>query len=468
MGTNYGFHRGLSKNTTGILNSQLETRDQASGLKTAFILSSSSKIVSQNSSSIPTGSSLSTRGSLEPYVSVGCLKCGAPDHVATNRNCPRPRKGAPVVYGTPVSTPITKKAVSRSSKKHTTDNHQLKAAKLGDSTKFWYYISDDDDSEGEKQGSSNSVKKIRFEKDEKYKGQSSTIFDKNYYGLENGAPGITHHHVDEVMQLEKSSKSFAFKEVINIKKQKVTGTGDDTDEFTRGITRNLAETSVTTHPSNLHGRVDPRVIPQIESEPKMIHDENCLGSIPSLPWKVSGSLTFSPTKQSAIHLNGDVKASRTPRQQKRVSKLVAIVDGKEAQNPVASPQKQLRKTAEAFYPTTPKDTGSRKNYGIKQSRCSTISTTHGLDSSPQFSRLTTLVPSPRYPATDSHHTTEGDTNRSPVDRKNSSAPEKKMDLGAFKYNYMGSRNHIQAPRVRYAPNRVQGWRECRSMGTGLE
>lgn len=98
---------------------------------------------------MPKRASFFTAPSPEPYVSVGCLKCGAIDHTASNRNCPRPRKASTATNAVAVATQIPKKPVVRTPKKAVADNHQIKKAKLGDNTKFWYYKSDDSQSEEE-------------------------------------------------------------------------------------------------------------------------------------------------------------------------------------------------------------------------------------------------------------------------------------------------------------------------------
>ncbi|KAI5776326.1 hypothetical protein EDC01DRAFT_480935 [Geopyxis carbonaria] len=59
---------------------------------------------------------------------IVCYKCGGNDHIATNRNCPRPRNK-------PVGNTDT------TWKKPVSDTANIKDAKVGDETKFWYYES---------------------------------------------------------------------------------------------------------------------------------------------------------------------------------------------------------------------------------------------------------------------------------------------------------------------------------------
>jgi hypothetical protein len=151
----------------------------ANSLKPAATLTNSVKKEGpQGPASVPIRASFFTAPSPEPYVSVGCLKCGALDHSASNRNCPRPRKASTATNAAAVATQIPKKPVARTPKKAIADNHQIKKAKLGDNTKFWYYKSDDSQSE-EEIGTKNSDQRnpIKEEYQERLYDDFNSIMD---------------------------------------------------------------------------------------------------------------------------------------------------------------------------------------------------------------------------------------------------------------------------------------------------
>jgi hypothetical protein len=72
----------------------------------------------------------------EPDSFSGCYKCGATDHFATNRNCPRPRKKQEHDPSSLSFAPLPSKQQNRH-----TEMKFIKEARQGDSTKFWYYPS---------------------------------------------------------------------------------------------------------------------------------------------------------------------------------------------------------------------------------------------------------------------------------------------------------------------------------------
>lgn len=116
-----------------------------------------------------------------------CYKCGALDHVATNRNCPRPRAKAAVP--TTPSTPTFSSAISavslspgstgsarEASRRGSSGrpNHTIpKEARLGTDTKFWYYKSDGND------GTSTNDESDRHDSESDVgNGAETTIFDR--------------------------------------------------------------------------------------------------------------------------------------------------------------------------------------------------------------------------------------------------------------------------------------------------
>ncbi|KAF8533299.1 hypothetical protein BDD12DRAFT_899674 [Trichophaea hybrida] len=91
---------------------------------------------------------------------TGCYKCGALDHIATNRNCPRPRK--------PQRSPLRHhhrrcrcSHLAFSGSRPRRKVHQRR--RLGDDTRFWFYTDDD---ENEERSSSVEIIVKREEKSE--------------------------------------------------------------------------------------------------------------------------------------------------------------------------------------------------------------------------------------------------------------------------------------------------------------
>ena len=72
------------------------------------------------------------------HAMSSCYKCGATDHVATNRNCPRLRRGATVAAPAPQQILATPRPASRGETKF------IKTARQGEDTKFWFYTSEDE------------------------------------------------------------------------------------------------------------------------------------------------------------------------------------------------------------------------------------------------------------------------------------------------------------------------------------
>jgi hypothetical protein len=73
-----------------------------------------------------------------------CYKCGSFDHQATNRNCPRPRKATifiQPILPTPNETPETRFAllVGKSTSIYQRKVQDLKDARSGEPTKYWFY-----------------------------------------------------------------------------------------------------------------------------------------------------------------------------------------------------------------------------------------------------------------------------------------------------------------------------------------
>ncbi|KAF8241566.1 hypothetical protein K440DRAFT_641999 [Wilcoxina mikolae CBS 423.85] len=91
---------------------------------------------------------------------TGCYKCGALDHVATNRNCPRPRKPSAAIT---TATATAAAAPTLPSPALDRDAKFIKDARLGDDTRFWFYTDDD---ENEERSSSVEIIVKREEKSE--------------------------------------------------------------------------------------------------------------------------------------------------------------------------------------------------------------------------------------------------------------------------------------------------------------
>lgn len=385
----------------------------------------------------------------EPYVSVGCLKCGAPDHVATNRNCPRPRKSTPAAYTIPPQTQATKKSIAKSpTKKPAVDNHHLKEAKVGDDTKFWYYISDDSE-EGE-QGDTKAGKRVCVEMSQ---NQDPTATRGEYHDSMGDGFRMALDPIDESTQLDLSSRHVANRGSRKLGRDKVTKPSQDNDKVFRTITygppvRGSGSSGPTT-PQRPQGEL---VDAEIKRDSRSICSGNGLGSVPSLPWKVTNTSPLPPVKHPAPSPRSDVKTTKTPRQRKIFPKLPAVEERGEPKG-LDPPLQKLPHKGLTLSPVKVAINRSQQNMSsiIEATPCQPASV------------QTSPIEYSRYPAATPRH-----TNHTFAQSIEESFLAEKAEITRFKYNYMGARNTVQHPRVRYTPNRVQGWRECRSMGTGLE
>lgn len=310
---------------------------------------------------------------------------------------------------------------------------------MGDDTKFWYYISDDSE-EGE-QGDPGTGKRIRIEMDQT---QGSTATHGGYH---DPADGGFRNPIEGSTQLDLSPRHVINRSSMKLRDRAVKTTQD----YNKAV-----QTIMYGTPIEGTG-VGDLATPQ----GARMHDEDGLGSIPSLPWKVSATSPLSPVKHLILSPGNDAKMARAPRKRKIVPKPPVVEERKEPKGLDASPQRQLRKGAKAS-PVVP----SRSPIGRSQQITkSIIEATHGTVHSPRPSRKPgpakpSPARSPRYPP---RH-----ANRTSAQSIEDSFMAEKAEIMKFNYNYMGSSNTVQPPRVQYAPDRVQGWRECRSMGTGLE
>lgn len=384
-------------------------------------------------------------------MSVGCLKCGASDHVATNRNCPRPRKTAPATYMIPVQAHVVKKNISRSPKKPAVDNHHLKEAKVGDDTKFWYYISDDSE-EGE-QGDPRSGKRVCIETNQ----TQGSITHGECHGFVEDGVRMALDPIDESMQLGLSSKHMISKDSGKFGRDRAIKSNQSDDKVVRTATYGTG----TSDPITPSGPQGAQTDAGLRPEPGNTYNWSGLGPIPSLPWKVSTTSPLSPVKHSVPSPGSEIKATKTPRQRKIVPKSPAFEERGGAWELDTLSQKQLRKGAKVPY-LVPTVDRSQQDVSL------IAGATQGKVHPPHLLRQPAPVqPSPvqysRYPAVTPRH-----TNRTFAESIEDSFSAEKAEITRFRYNYMGARNTIQQPRVQYAPDRVQGWRECRSMGTGLE
>lgn len=395
----------------------------------------------------------------EPYVSVGCLKCGAPDHVATNRNCPRPRKSTPAACTVPSQTQATKKSIARSpTKKLAVDNHHLKEAKVGDDTKFWYYISDDSE-EGD-QGDPKTGKRVCVEMSQ---NQDSTVTHGEYHSPAGDGFRMALDPIDESTQLDLSPRHVVNRGNGKLGRDKVTKPSQDNDKVFRTITYGppvgSSGGSSPTTPQRPQGElVDAKIRPDSRS----ICGENGLGSIPSLPWKVSTTSPLPPVKHPIPSPRSEVKTTKPPRQRKILPKLPAVEERRDPKG-LDPPLQKLSYKGLALSPVKVTINRSQQNMS-SVIEATHVSATHSPHSpcQPASVQLSPIEYS-RYPVVTPRH-----TNQTFAQSIEESFLAEKAEITRFKYNYMGARNTVQQPRVRYTPNRVQGWRECRSMGTGLE
>lgn len=412
---------------------------------------------------IPSTPSLLATNSLEPYISVGCLKCGASDHVATNRNCPRPRKASTAAYATPTQTPVPKKSTSKSPKKPAAENHHLKAAKIGDDTKFWYYISDD--SEDGKQSGSNLGERIGT--DEMHQDQGINTDSRDYLDPSDNGSRIVPELVSELVPSCLGSRPIINKSSKKPKKDRPSRTSQDSPQFAQPLEYGFLTEGITvTQPSVLHGQLQAQARQKVDLGG--VSAGGSLGSIPSLPWRASATSPLSPIKHSIPSPIDPVKTTKAPKQRRMAPKPPVAEGEGRAERVNASPQKQPRKASQAIYTMPTKVKISNK----PQENVGLVGVTREMARASHSSRQRAQAQpgpgqSPRYTAKTPQHG-RSNTNSTLNQRIEDPSLMGTTETKGFKYNYMGARNTIQAPRIRYASNRVQGWRECRSMGTGLE
>lgn len=104
-----------------------------------------------------------------------CYKCGATDHVATNRNCPRTRKAPIMTTPVPAISKLPKQAQAKKrekAKKSKSLFKQSKRATTGENTRYWYYTSEESDRA--RKLMSGSLNKISS----RYIGEKNWDFDK--------------------------------------------------------------------------------------------------------------------------------------------------------------------------------------------------------------------------------------------------------------------------------------------------
>lgn len=195
-----------------------------------------------------------------------------------------------------------------------------------------------------------------------------------------------------------------------------------------------------------------------------LYDKNGLGSFSPIQETVQTASVFSSQKQIGIGPDRNLKANKSARNRKRsFQSVVTEEDDDDGTQTFKHPRPvSSYKTRQPLFPTvsTPK---AKKHHDDHQSK----------DLNTETFDLGYSAQTPTQPATNQSFLSRRVTKslQSNVDVNHSSTQpdvEEKKPAKVFRYNYMGARNHIQQPRVRYAPDRVQGWRECRSMGTGLE
>lgn len=194
-----------------------------------------------------------------------------------------------------------------------------------------------------------------------------------------------------------------------------------------------------------------------------LYDKNGFGSCPSVQETVQTTSVFSSQKQTGIGPDRNSKANKSARNKKRDFQSVVTEEDDDEIATFRHPQPMSGyKTKQPLFPTTSTTKAKKYHHGHQSRGLNTE--TLDLGYSPQ---------TPIQPATNpsflSRHPTKGLQNDVNINHSSTEPDvEEKETTRVFRYNYMGARNHIQQPRVRYAPDRVQGWRECRSMGTGLE
>jgi hypothetical protein len=194
-----------------------------------------------------------------------------------------------------------------------------------------------------------------------------------------------------------------------------------------------------------------------------LNDKNGFGSCPSIQETVQTASVFSSQKQTGIGPDRYLKANKSARNRKRIFQSVVTEEDDDEIPIFKHPQPMSGyKTKQPLFPTA-STMKAKKHHDGHQSR----------DLNTEILDLGYSPQTPIQPATNqsflSHRATKGLQNDVDVNHSSTQPDvEEKEPSRVFRYNYMGARNHIQQPRVRYAPDRVQGWRECRSMGTGLE
>ncbi|KAH8153045.1 uncharacterized protein LAJ45_02632 [Morchella importuna] len=389
---------------------------------------------SQGPTSVPTRASFFTAPSPEPYVSVGCLKCGSLDHSASNRNCPRPRKASTATNTVAIATQIPKKPVARTPKKAAADNHQIRKAKLGDNTKFWYYKSDDSQSEEEIGTKDSDQRNPIKEEDQEY------LYD-DFNSMMDGLFKSTGQFTEE--QADSSPLTITYRDPTGMGKYGAKIAEQNTSDLSHAVIQRV------TAGEGQQGLAE-------------LYDKNGFGSCPSIQETVQTTSVFSSQKQTGIGPDRSSKANKPARNRKRAfQSIVTKDDGGIPAFRHPQPMSSY-KTKQPLFPTT-STTKAKKHHHDHQGRDLNTETLD-LGYSPQ---------TPIQPATNqsflSRRATKGLQNDMNVNHSSAEpGVEEKATPRVFRYNYMGARNHIQQPRVRYAADRVQGWRECRSMGTGLE
>jgi hypothetical protein len=313
----------------------------------------------------PLSSFISETSPVSPssHAMSSCYKCGATDHVATNRNCPRPRRA--VVAPAPQKILATPRPASRGEAKF------IKTARQGEDTRFWFYTSED-----EGQGPS----------EVKEEGDAGKWVEND------GLAGV--------LQPPEDGKAMESLVTVRgkIRSSEVWGFREDAKE------------SVEVHARDVSPTVEKVVITQDKNN-EMKH--------------VPPAKTPSKTKKKS-------SAPKTPAGISAVS-LAGMKSRPRRQTMLALRLKTSLRVDGAQDSTTGRDTVKRESMRRKLNRSMPVLT-------------------PKYSAW--------------LDRPEND-PFAPQNWEGMEFNYMGGRNTISEPwRVMYGRG-VQGWRECRSVGSGL-
>lgn len=382
---------------------------------------------------------------------VGCYKCGAIDHVATNRNCPRPRKAATVAT---VAAAASRAMPPPPPPPPDREKERLKEARVGEDTCFWCYTDDGGGGGGASPGGDKDKdSRARRGCGFKWPGSGGKLELK----MEAAAPGES-GEVDwrGVMAFAAfSSDTPDCHSHHNHNRQNHYDHQDHDYQNHRDRDHNSREavgTTVSTTTLSATGEVMP---PPTPPPPKKVQRKKTGMAKVRADRGHSGGGAAAAVQSPGSVGTGARTAAPVPRKKVTPAK----------QRPLLSPPKT------ASPPTAHK------------MPCSSV----GIGTAPAPNAL--LVPDPE----DAHCLSDSTISPPPLSRRGSAStnaspgadgvrlsqeyldwcdlpqndPFAQQNWAHLNFNYTGDRNpDLGAGRVRYG-RRLQGWRECRSLGRGL-